>query len=56
MRNTKSNNSVAKHPGVRQEERGEYKLRLCILVVLWLGSGQSVLADKQDVLDDNLAE
>lgn len=51
------NNSIAKHPSVRQEEGGgEYKHGLYILAVLWLGSGQSVLASKQDVLNNNLAK
>lgn len=34
----------------------EYRHGLYILAVLWLGSGQSVLANKQDVLNNNLAK
>lgn len=48
----KSYNSGPKHPNFRQSEERENKSTLLTLAMLWLDSGQSVLADKQDLLDD----
>lgn len=52
----KSYNSGPKHPNFRHSEEKEKKSTLLTLVMLWLDSSQSVLADKQDLLDDNPAK
>lgn len=52
----KSYNSGPKHPDFRHSEEKEKKSTLLTLVMLWLDSSQSVLADKQDLLDDNPAK
>lgn len=52
----KSYNSGPKHPNFRHSEEREKKSTLLTLVMLWLDSSQSVLADKQDLLDDNPAK